>query len=111
MLKVARAMQSAPELTSCMAHNVGDMDPFQQGSMVLGPMDDLELMDLQVEHAAMDEQVTMFDDGTHPKPPHPKEEAMTDRMGERSVDMMLDTPPVENTLETDLTERDLMRLD
>lgn len=64
----------------------------------LGPEDELELSDLAVKMAGADEMDTMHDPDTHPKPPHPKEEGVTDLNGNREVDIMGDTPPVEEEL-------------
>lgn len=76
----------------------------------MSPMDELELMDLQVEHAAIDEERTMFDPDAHPKLPHPKEEGVTDLGGTRTVDVMADTPAVDDVLGVNLTEDELLNL-
>jgi len=76
----------------------------------LSPLDEIERVDAAVEHAGRDEQQTMFDPGTHPKPPHPREEGVTDRNGTRSVDMMSDTPPIGDVLGVELTEDELLDL-
>lgn len=62
----------------------------------MSPMDEIEAMDLRVELAGLDEHDTMFDPGTHPKPPGAKEEAVTDEVGGRTVDIMEDTPPIDD---------------
>jgi hypothetical protein len=76
----------------------------------LSPLDEIERVDAAVEHAGRDEQQTMFDPGPHPQPPHPKEEGVTDRNGTRSVDMMSDTPPIDDVLGVELTEDELLDL-
>lgn len=77
----------------------------------MSPLEEIELMDLNVEHAAIDEERTMFDPGTHPKPPHSKEEGITDIDGRRNVDMMFDTPAIDPIGTFDLTASDLRDLD
>lgn len=62
----------------------------------MGPLDELEFVELQVEHAAMDEEQTMFDPDTHPTAPCAKEEGVTDVDGEKNVDVMRDTPPIDD---------------
>jgi len=62
----------------------------------LSPLDEIERMDLAVEQAARDEEMTMFDPNTHPKPPHPKEEGVTDLAGRCTVDIQEETPLVDN---------------
>ena len=63
----------------------------------LTPMERLELADLEVELAGLDEERTMFDPDVAPKPPSPKEEGVTDLEG-KSRDMMTDTPAVETEI-------------
>lgn len=77
----------------------------------MGPFDELEMMDLNVEHASVDEEQTIFDPDTHPKPPHPKEEGITDVDGRRSVDVMIDTPAIDPIGTFDLTADELRDLD
>lgn len=77
----------------------------------LSPFDELDELDHCVECAGNDEDKTMFDDDTHPKPPHPKEEAITDELGKRSVDIMVETPPIGEEVEFDLTEREIRDAD
>jgi len=60
----------------------------------LPPMEELEMMDLQVEAAGLDEQRTMFDPDVAPRAPSPKEEGVTDVDG-HAVDLMADTPAVD----------------
>lgn len=66
----------------------GDYDP--------SPIDEIDRMDLIVEEAALDEEMTMFDADTHPKPPSPQEEAVTDVDGKAEVDIMRDTPDLDD---------------
>lgn len=77
----------------------------------MSPFDEIERMDIKVEHAALDEEQTMFDPDVHPKLPHPKEEGTTDLDGKRNVDVMVDTPPIDPIGTFDLTEDDLRELD
>lgn len=63
----------------------------------LGPMDEIELMDFQVQKAAKDEEKTMFDDETHPKGFGGLEdptEPIADDGGEKK-DLMADTDEIE----------------
>lgn len=83
-----------------------ELDLSNTGTLML----DLQRMDMAVKLQGMDEDRTMFDDNTHPKPPDSKEEGITDRAGEREVDMMFDTPKIEDVLKTDLTEDELLDL-
>jgi len=70
------------------------------GTQRLTPMDELELSDLHVKEAGLDEEQTMFDPNEHPKPPDKDEEGTTDMDGERVVDIQEETPPIDNlTLE------------
>lgn len=68
-------------------------------------MDELELSDLGVREAAIDEEETMFNPDVHPKVPDAKEEGVTDMDGEQTVDLMTDTPPIE--LELGLADADV----
>lgn len=86
-----------------------DLEPHSTGPMP--PLDELEMMDINVEQAALDEEQTMFDPDAHPRLPHPKEEAVTDLDGTRQVDVMVDTPPIDPIGTFDLTESDLRDLD
>jgi len=61
----------------------------------MSPLDEIEAADLTVELAALDEEQRMFDPNAHPRPPSPKEESTTDIDGEREVDIMDDTPSVD----------------
>lgn len=94
------------------------MDPRQNGDSVdvdldlepAAPLDEIERMDIAVEQAGRDEDKTMFDPDTHPKKPHPKEEGVTCLDGTRSVDMMADTPPIDDVLGVDLRDDELLDL-
>lgn len=68
-------------------------------------MDELELSDLAVREAAIDEEETMFNPDEHPKAPHPKEEGITDHDGANEVDLMIDSQPIE--LELGLEDADI----
>lgn len=71
------------------------------------PEDEIERMDQQVQLAGIDEQLTMFDDDTHPKPPNPAEEAITTMNGREEVDLMLDTPPIGQKLRTNVPQPEI----
>jgi len=62
----------------------------------LSPMDEIEMADLQVELAGLDEEQTMFDPDAPPKAPSPKEEGTTSLEGKKEVDLMDDTPPIDD---------------
>lgn len=64
----------------------------------LNPWEELEHIDICCELAALDEEKTMFDPDTHPKPPTGIEEGVTSRDGTRFVDLQIDTPPIELSL-------------
>lgn len=80
-----------------------------EGSM--GPEDELGLVDLGVETAALDERDTMFDPDTAPKPPDMGEEATMNADGTEAVDMQRDTPLVDNLASFDLSDADLSAAD
>lgn len=74
--------------------DVGGMDPEEE----------LEFVDLKVREAAVDEERTCFCPVEHPKPPHAREEAVTDRMGVEEVDVQRDTPTVDVDFDLSLDE-------
>lgn len=77
----------------------------------MSAFEELEAVELQTELAAMDEWDTCFCPQTHPKPPHPKEEGVTDVDGVRTVDMMSDTPSLDPLGTFDLSSDELEDLD
>jgi len=58
------------------------MDEFSGRGDQVPPELELELMDLSVRAAAVDEQATMDDPETHPKPPRAADEPVTDAAGD-----------------------------
>jgi len=64
----------------------------------LSPIEEIERSDMLVELAALDEEQRMFDPDVHPKPPSAKEEGTTDIDGDREVDMMHDTPNIDEVI-------------
>lgn len=87
------------------------MHPSNRLSTFDSPLEDLEVMDEAVELAGQDEDRTMFDPDSHPKKPHKREEAVTDMEGSRTVDVMVDTPKLEDEFEFDLTEDEIRDAD
>lgn len=77
----------------------------------LSPADDLARVELGVRQAALDEQLTMFDDQTAPKPPDQSAEATKDALGNDTIDMQRDTPLVDDIAEFDLSAADLYDVD
>jgi len=75
------------------------------------PEDELGLVDLGVETAALDERDTMFDPDTAPKPPDGTEEATMTADGFGPVDMQRDTPLVDDMASFDLSADDLFDVD
>lgn len=61
----------------------------------LSPFDEMEMAELGVKQAELDEEATMFDPNVDPRSPHPKEEGVTDMDGDRIVDMQADTVNVD----------------
>lgn len=71
---------------------------------------EIEMMDQAVRLAGLDEHKTQFDPETNPKPPHAKEEGVTDAEGQAFEDV---NPAVDSVAEldaADLSAEDL-RLD
>lgn len=58
--------------------------------MAKKPLERIEMLDLQVRLAGMDEMDTCFDPDTHPKPPKASDEPI--RLEGESFDIMRDTP-------------------
>jgi len=86
----------------------------RKDSLLQGPMqpeDELGLVDLGVETAALDERDTMFDPNTAPKPPDGTEEATMQMDGTGPVDMQRDTPTVDDVASFDLSTEDLFDVD
>lgn len=77
----------------------------------LTPFDELELMDLHVGLASLDEEQTMFDPDTAPRTPRQSNEPIRDTRTEERIDIMLDTPAVDEIANFDLTEKDLLDAD
>lgn len=88
-----------------------DLSVDSPGVDSLSPEDELALSDLRVKQAARDECKTCFDRETAPKPPHPKEEGVTDRGGSRQVDLQAETPRVDDLASFDLSSEDLFDVD
>lgn len=83
----------------------------EDGMPRLSPIGELELMDVKVEQARVDEQKTMFDPDTHPKDLDQTEEAVTNEKGDRTVDLMSDTPSIDDELEIGTDEDDVIDAD
>lgn len=77
----------------------------------LSPEEELELAELRLRAAGLDEEETAFAPDVHPKDPHPKEEPVTDDVGERVVDVQIDTPTVDSLATFDFTAEDLQSVD
>lgn len=60
----------------------------------LSPETELEISDERVALASEDERRTCFSPREHPKPPHARDEGVTDHTGSRLVDIEKDTPSV-----------------
>lgn len=61
----------------------------------LSPFDEMEMAELGVKQAELDEEAAMFDPDVNPRAPHPKEEGVTDMDGTRVVDMQEETRDVD----------------
>lgn len=70
----------------------------------MDPEEEIEFVDLKVREAAIDEELTCFCPTEHPKPPHTREEAATDRDGLREIDVQRDTPVVDVDFDLSLDE-------
>ncbi|MDR9380898.1 MAG: hypothetical protein RI560_04405 [Natronomonas sp.] len=89
-------------------------DPLDDGvsdPAIGGPGAELAAAEMRFRAAEFDEEATMWDPGTHPKAPHLKEEATTDRAGTRAVDVQRDTPRVDDLADFDLSAEDLSACD
>ena len=86
-------------MSSTADRELRELDDPSHPRHLLSPLTELELADEQVALAAEDEHKTCFCPDAHPKPPHPREEGVTDLTGERSVDIMRDTGKVSDDLD------------
>lgn len=83
------------------------MEPQPAGARrVLGPEEELELAELRVRQAGLDERDRCFNPGVHPKPPRVTEEPVVDGVG-NLIDLQRDSP----TMDADLSGLDLTAVD
>jgi len=77
----------------------------------MSPEDELEMVELGVKMAGLDEEQTMFDPDTAPKVPDVGSEATMHSDGAGPVDIQRDTPVVDDLATFDLTGDDLYDID